>query len=257
VRAWIVVLAGCGRLSFDDVGARDASPGIDAVAATTTDAPVDASPAARGPVAHYAMDALAGVTIADITGNSHTARCRAGACPTAVDGQRGGALAWRDGELARVPFATDLAGATGFTIAAWLWFDSVPDTAQRFGCVFSKLLGDDNGNSWQICVQSDGKLNAFSVGGGGSDEVVTPSAITLTTWHHVAVSWDGARKVLWLEGTPAVEREVAIDFDDGEVVIGGDIDDGAPNNAFHGRIDDLRIYDRVLAPAELAALATP
>ncbi len=90
----------------------------------------------------------------------------------------------------------------------------------------------------------------------------TEKAISLNQWHHVALTYSGSR---WASGV-----KIYVDGEDQKLEIF--IDDfnsqgavkreplrigagGGPENRFHGRIDDVRIYKRALSAAEAGILA--
>ena len=86
-----------------------------------------------------------------------------------------------------------------------------------------------------------------------------------TPWHVViaicmacvgiAATWDGETIRFYVNGV--LESMKAHTFDP-PVGIGGAIrigNDGATNSSLNGRMDDLRLYSRVLTAAEIAALA--
>ena len=71
-------------------------------------------------------------------------------------------------------------------------------------------------------------------------------------WHHVALTWDGTNKVLWVDS-----MEVARDIQTGlmgsnrGLSIGTDYIEAT---FFSGLMDDVRIYDVSLSADEIAAL---
>lgn len=74
-------------------------------------------------------------------------------------------------------------------------------------------------------------------------------------WQHVALVWDGTTKTVYRDavaiGSAPAARPI---FDASPFVIGSDDENGVPKGFFSGSLDDLRIYDRALGPAEIAAL---
>ena len=87
-------------------------------------------------------------------------------------------------------------------------------------------------------------------------------AIALNQWHHVALTYTGSR---WASGV-----KIYVDGEDQELeILLDDVNSqgavkreplrigagGGPENRFHGSIDDVRIYNRALSPAEAGMLA--
>jgi hypothetical protein len=94
--------------------------------------------------------------------------------------------------------------------------------------------------------------------------VETETKLALNQWHHVTATYDGSRMAegikIYLDG--AVLNKVSVLVDDVNqsfatkqpVRIGGG---GGPENRFHGVIEDARIYQAAITPAEVAMLADP
>lgn len=82
-----------------------------------------------------------------------------------------------------------------------------------------------------------------------------PKPLPVGEWSHVAASFDNRMLRLYVNGSEvaALERSGFIN-PAGDVVIGGH-SGGLARARFHGWLDDVRIYRRVLSPAEIAALA--
>jgi hypothetical protein len=84
--------------------------------------------------------------------------------------------------------------------------------------------------------------------------------ITPTVWHHLAVWWDATSKTkrIYVDGVlNSGNAPVDFAFDDDDVTIGADVDNGGTFAAYVGRLDDVRVYDHPLDASELAALQTP
>ena len=83
---------------------------------------------------------------------------------------------------------------------------------------------------------------------------------------HVAASYDGKTARLYLNGVPAGEKDATTQNLFGETIEIGQAFEKRKNAAgeavdtatgfFQGMIDDVRIYNSALTPAEVAALAT-
>src|SRR5262249_55223178 len=90
--------------------------------------------------------------------------------------------------------------------------------------------------------------------------VVTKSAIEINRWHHLFVTSDGTSKAMgvriYVDGKPA-ELEVTHDRLTESIRIEKPLLIGRRNPAapFRGMIDEVRLYDRELAPAEVEELA--
>jgi hypothetical protein len=92
---------------------------------------------------------------------------------------------------------------------------------------------------------------------------ISTNGITLNTWQHVAVTWDGAANAsnihIYINGvlsdsTPTNGAGTLPDDSTAALAIGNRASDVA--RAFAGSIDDLRVYNRMLSAAEIQALAS-
>jgi hypothetical protein len=245
---WLVIAAGCGRLDFEPTAARLGG-----------DAAADGASLDPSLVAWYPMDDVTSGTVIDATGHGHDATCTA--CPQPATGVVGGALHF-DGsnELVAVPDAPDLDTSSAFTLAAWYEPDSFNDAGQ-FDCFMGKLFGSANSNTWQFCVTPQTRLTAGIGSGSGSDftlDSILGPTTTAGDWHHAALAYDGSRIEVFFDGVSlgSASATGALMLDHGEITLGGDLDSGAPIAMFPGRVDDVRIYARVLAASEIATLAT-
>jgi hypothetical protein len=247
--------ASCGRFGFvpsdgtgDGGGDRDSS-------LIGTDDGNDSGGDAMGLVAWYQMDG----SLVDASGHGHDATCTPAAnCPISGAGMRATAMAF-DGtnDLARVPSATDLRTTSGLTVAAWVYY-SPP--VNLYACPLSKVFGAASDNSWELCMDGVQTLFFHSYDGTTSNQLNTGSnAITRDAWYHLALRWNGATntKEILVNGIVVRSGPGAMAFDNGDVLIGADVDAGTANVWFPGRLDDVRIYDRALDDAALATLAMP
>lgn len=242
----LIATAGCGAIVAGAPGdAGDGDPG--------DGSPGDGAGLPAGLVAWYPMNAIgAGSTVNDATDHGHIGRC-ASSCPTAAAGQVGGALRFDGSAVIHVPSTPELATTAGFTIAAWV----VPPSAtrDRRRCPVNKPLGPGGLDSWSICLEPTGQLAFYSSAGAAGDTLTSALTLSPDAWHHVAITWDGHTKQVFVDGVADARRAQPIAFDTSDVVIGADLDAGSPVAEFAGLLDELRIYDHALDNAELAALA--
>jgi hypothetical protein len=238
-----VVLVGCGRYGFQ----------MDAASA---DAAADAD--TSGLVAWYPMGSLANDATPDATGHGHDGICSTtgGTCPMIVAGRIGAALRF-DGtnDHFTVAIAPDLDTTLGFTVAAWIWIDAPPSA---YSCFVNKVIGTGGNDSWSACVTPGTQIffGTNLTGTDAGDALLTPqSSVPINSWHHVAIRWDGALKSVSLDGIEKAGDQAATAFDDNPILIGYDLDNGAPVAPFAGILDEVRIYNRALTQAEITLLA--
>jgi hypothetical protein len=237
-----VVAAGC-RMGFETRPSTDAGP--------TDDAALE-----QQAVAWYRMDELVNVgslqQIVDASGNGHHAKCDAVLCPTMVSGRGGVVARFAAAHELRVTGTPALRTEQSFTVTTWMKVDILP-TANT--CLVQKLFGTATGNSWQLCIQANGRLLFYSSNSISSNSLRSPASIALGSWHHVALTWDGALKQLIIDGALVAVIDALLELDDRDVVIGRDYDNGVPDAAFDGEVDEVLIFDRVLTLTELGELA--
>jgi hypothetical protein len=241
----LLLVASCGRINFGS------APGGDAA--------VDAIPVSEGLVAFYPMEDLAkgdppSFQTADTTSHGHDVICEASACPKITTGRTGQAALFSASKqrLHTSGSPPDLETTSGFTVTAWI---SIPARPKARGCIATKALGAQQFNSWAICLEPNGTLFFYTVAGMKPDELFSQAPVSPDTWHHVAIRWTGAAKLVSLDGTDDAASMATTDFDGGLVSIGADLDSGATIAPFDGLIDEVRIYNRALSAGELATLA--
>jgi hypothetical protein len=79
------------------------------------------------------------------------------------------------------------------------------------------------------------------------------TTLTLNTWHHVALVRAGDDLKVYLDGdvaTPEIQATVPKNFNANQIVLGTRSDGFGP---FQGRLDEVAVFDAVLAPAQIAA----
>lgn len=235
----LVLLASCGRQNFSD----------------QIDAPPDADPRLPGLIAWYGMDDdPSDGTIDDGGGGAHLARCIAGvSCPTQVAGKHGNAVAFNGSQYARVTYGPWLATPSAYSIAAWIYLDTQVDQV-----AFAKPWGNSSLDSWGITTWAGSTGTCLeTVNAAMTSEDACGPTLPPARWFHVAGRWDGSVKSVFVDGVKAGERTNATAslIDTHDVVIGTDENSGSQAYWFHGRVDDLQIYERALTDTEIQMLA--
>lgn len=144
----------------------------------------------------------------------------------------------------------DFVGA--FTDAAWVRPERVP---ADFEVIVSRSYGSADESSFVLSIDSGMHLR---YGSQGNDSLVSSSAIAVGEWTHVAMSFDGTTKRIYinavLEGS--APAPVAVTWDDHHLFIGADEGASVTMASHHllGTVDEVMLFDRTLDAAELTGL---
>lgn len=216
--------------------------------------PLTAPPAAAQatvPVASYGFDEASGVTVLDASGHGNNGTI-SGATRTA-NGMYARALVF-DGvsSIVTIPNAANLHLTTGMTLEAWInpsavspaWRDVIYRGSDNY---FLEATSDQNGGA---------PTGGITVSG-GSTLASASGPLTPNTWVHLAVTYNGANLILYVNGVQAssVARTGSIASSTSPLQIGGDSVFG---QYFAGTIDEVRVYNVALTPAQIQAdMVTP
>lgn len=230
-RVAFVLLAGCGRLGFGSIP-DPGTPDVDASQMAT-------GPTQTGLVAYWPFE----TAFADAVG-THDATCTN--CPTFSPGVVGNAAVFTGNECLTIASMQSWSVPT-FTLSAWVQAPNMtgPIIAHESsgGCP-SPEMSLTNGVGLVQLNTSDSTHN----------EAWMPTAIASpTTWHHVAVSWDGSSQEVFVDGQCACNVTPALLPLDKPQPLTIGCYPGA-GTMFSGAIDEVRIYDRSLSHEEVAGL---
>jgi hypothetical protein len=223
-----LVVAACGRLGFDGSGV-----------------------STQGLRAYWPMDEVVGGQTLDESGNANTATCDVanGTCPVGAAGLLGGAAMF-DGIKSCLTVGTmNTWAANQFTISAWV------QAPTMCGPI---VVHESSGNcpSPELSVQNAIGLTQLDSSNNNHNYAWAPNPITAPAiWHHVAATWDGTThtQAVFVDGQCQcnVVPLLGPSNTDHPFTIG--CYPGA-STLFVGAIDEVRVYDRVLALQEIAAL---
>ena len=178
--------------------------------------------------------------------------------PHFVDGRIGTAASFDGQRYIDAGMPPNLGYEDEFTLSAWIY----PNRDN--GVIFSRANEGDQGEvGWGLYIE-DGKirlnLSTRVLDDGVAAE--TTQAIQLERWQHVAATYDGSKTPegmrIYVDG---IEQELAGLLD----LVGNRLPQryplrigasGSTKPNFQGSIDDVRIYDRVLEPEEIAVVST-
>lgn len=242
VRVALALLAtGCGRLDFSPL-ASDAGGGIssDAADATAGDARI------AGLVLHVTFEGP--VVVDEVSGD--TGLCTN--CPAPSSGRIGTGAATFDGVNDCVHFTNRVAfEAPHVTSAIWMNATSTNEVT-----MLTKPTSGD-ANTWELVRMPTRELFHFHWSG-TNDGWATGIIIPDNEWHHVAFTYDGVTRRVYVDGVARGQMPTnAMVFDPVDLYVGCDVNIGVEGFFYGGALDEIRVYDRALSPAEIATLAMP
>ncbi len=241
------MVAACGRVGFPDhlEPDRDAASTLDASmdvamlapdAVTVIDAPL--------PVAYATFDMEGDPSTGLIAADpAYTGTCTA--CPTVTSGHHGNGIYFDSSKLVTMSFQV---GAQPYTIASWF-------STNGQGTMLAKPLDQTSVyNVVNIAITGSGEV-VYETYGVGPDYLTSVGASIFGGWHHVAITWDGTTKVLYVDGVNAGSALATLSDANQALVIGTDIDGGVPSVQYTGAVDELRFYDSALTASQVSELA--
>ncbi|MBF0433731.1 MAG: T9SS type A sorting domain-containing protein, partial [Fibrobacteria bacterium] len=146
----------------------------------------------------------------------------------------------------------------GFTISAWIkaensnynWVVLSMGGAIRYGSMAVHTIGDH--------IEVSGKAidNEAGLNGVAMPKLVSAAgSFTYETWHHIAVSWDGMKGNLYIDGNLAASEDwskYAI-FQMKPFRVGTGTMNETANAHFDGKVSDVQLLSRALSDEEIAS----
>lgn len=156
-----------------------------------------------------------------------------------------------------------LDNVTRKTISAWIF----PTGWGEFGAGRIVSKSNVNNNGWSLLIQdgtNDRLYFAQDFSGSGGNAWVTPTgSLSLNVWQHVAVTYDRSSvsndPVMYIDGSSKTLTQIfsssgSPTSDAAESLLIGIRNNTTKDRAFDGRIDDVRVFDYMLAANEIASL---
>ncbi|MFC1635368.1 PA14 domain-containing protein [Planctomycetota bacterium] len=209
-------------------------------------------------IGYWPFEEGQGTETADITGNGN-------------DGTINGDVEWVDGYMGDgVRFDTagerivigplaPSAETNAMTLAAWINWEGQDHTIAHQGIIGKRLGWTTDGATtkwfWETTPAGDLVFRADYDGGGTGlwwgNGILTPYA---NEWTHVAVTWDNGAAVEYINAEEVETGNITFrdSANDTPVTIG--CVDSTNNETFVGTIDEARIYNHALTPAEIETI---
>ena len=234
--------------------------------------------AADALIGHWAFDDGTGTTVTDYSDNGFDGTFKTGNTgfgagdPTWATDRHGNAnkaIAFNEGAFVEVPYNTALNPAQ-MTIACWVYANRVREN--------NRFLGLHSWNGYKFQLQSANKPFFTAASADGIYDKDTEPALDTLNWYHVAVSYGGGEMVFYVNGVETITHE---GLTGNLVTVSGhnltfgvstskfaatadnyDVDTHADYHViplawggyFNGILDEVRMYNTVLTPTQIAAI---
>jgi hypothetical protein len=212
-------------------------------------------------VAYYPLNEGAGTTAADASGKNHNGTIQG--TPTWVDGPPGyGKALYFNGQNPASGWVNcgtwnPSAGTGQLSVAFWARWDGSMGSDQWQGLVGKRDDWDSTGagtlSMWEIEVDATTNVVHFFRGGSypSSGNYVMP----VGQWVHIAVTFNGSTAIFYANGTQTGSGSFSFGPKTDAIIEIG-CDSGVSGwNSFNGTLDEVRLYNNALTPAEIKALA--
>ncbi|MFA6250235.1 MAG: DUF2341 domain-containing protein [Candidatus Shapirobacteria bacterium] len=215
-----------------------------------------------GLVGYWNFDNGSGTTAADLSGNNNTGTLGSGSsAPGWYSGKYGIGISF-PGTQTYIDSgsATSLNPTSQITLSAWISFSTQPDATGNPNAI-DKWDWPNNKRSWFLGTEG-GKI-AASISRDGSFVnrlgYTDPTTITLNTWQHLAMTYDGQNMVIYKNGqklnTQSYNQPYTIYSNNlTSVLLGRSRGVEGSIRFFNGLVDEVRIYNRALSTNEVAQL---
>jgi hypothetical protein len=204
----------------------------------------------------YAFNEGEGDTIADLSGNNRPATLLN--TPYNASGYEGAAYSSEGG--VNTTAQVDYPSPSRLTLSTWLYADRIPDGTRT-------LFAFANGTTGRLrmALETDTRRLVFFSGHSTSGRWRLEADLPALRWTHLAIAYDATslanHPAAYLDGQPVpVTRLTPPSGSLASVTtlrIGATASLTAGSANWRGRIDEFRVYDRVVPPADIPLLMTP
>ncbi len=215
----------------------------------------------QGLLAYWSFDEGSGSTAHDLSGNGNDGTIHGA---TWVVGVSGAGLEFHD-DLAYVDASTSGMGLNNFSVSIW----AEPYSLTPYDVMIEKVATDGK-NDFMIgfvydydvevhylVIELDDEDQTEGFGSGGS-MIIGGGSTYVGRMTHFVYTYDGSTVRFYINGRIAETiSDCSFSNDNGKIIVGADIDSTYPvpdTDAFHGIIDEVRIYNRALSSSEVQLL---
>ena len=142
--------------------------------------------------------------------------------------------------------------SSAVSAAAWIYVPVAP-IEQTFWVLNRRTSG--NQDAYAIYIDSFMKPIFRTANGPSNTELKWDTALSTGTWYHIAATYNGTHKVLYVDGQQRVVGEATGNLDTGAgTFLIGVSETGDTIGAFKGTIDEVAVFDRALEAYEVKEL---
>jgi hypothetical protein len=140
------------------------------------------------------------------------------------------------------------------TLEAWVKIFST----NGIQLIFAKPLGSGTFDSYGLALSNGAPLAAICDTNGFGTFLSITNMLTLGQWYHLAYTYDGTsgQEALYVNGAAVASANAgkSMNYDAHPLLLGADIENGAPSYFLDGQIDEATIYNRALGANEIASI---
>ena len=232
------------------VQSRDKSSNQNTTGWSTEKSATTDSEAGPNLVSWWKLDESSGTVADDSSGNNHDGT-RTGGSWAPTSGKFDGAVDLGDATSDRVQVPTTGMSVSAGTVSVWGRMEGTQSGHRYF---FGHTSGD-----WEDSIQlyMDNTNNNLHLGFGGvHPKHANIMTLSVNTWYHIALTWDGTNYVVYVDGIEkASGTYTGLSTLNSIADIGNDGNTGYRIEAFQGLLDEVRIYDGALSKYDIADLA--
>jgi hypothetical protein len=142
------------------------------------------------------------------------------------------------------------------TLAAWVWHDNVAgDPEIIIAKVYNNATHQSPYFSYGLHILTNGQPRIWISRTGGAANAPGTTNLQSAKWYHLAGVYDGAQLRLYLDGKQVASSNVSGNLLGYDTVLRLGINGGL-TEPMDGKLDDVRIYHRVLSELEILSLVT-
>jgi hypothetical protein len=204
---------------------------------------------AKGLVGWWKLDEKSGLQAADSSGSGFHGQLVGDPQWRPKSGRIGGGLEFSGaGQYVLIGNQPEFDLTDRITVAAWI-------KVNHFDRNWQAIVGKGD-LSWRVARDRDRDCLQFAFNAAEKEQLLKGQIkVNDGRWHHVAGVYDGHTMFLYIDGKLDVSHATTTDIprSDRPVYIGENSQ--AVGRFWNGLIDDVRVYNRPLSPAEVAALS--